>query len=54
MAAEFANERGEKAYTPDTGQLHHYGRLAIDDQDRLHLLIRNRKVGASPTTGAFL
>lgn len=43
MAAEFAIERGEKAYTPDSGQLHHYGRLAIDDQDRLHLLIRNRQ-----------
>lgn len=43
MAAEFSIERGEKAYTPDSGQLHHYGRLAIDDQDRLHLLIRNRQ-----------
>ena len=43
MAAPFEIERGEKAYTPDSGQLHHYGRLAIDDQGRLHLLVRNRQ-----------
>ena len=43
MAPEFAIERGEKVYTPDNGQLHHYGRLAIDDQDRVHLLVRNRQ-----------
>ncbi len=43
MAAPFEIERGEKAYTPDTGPLHHYGRLTIDDQDRLHLLVRNRQ-----------
>ncbi len=43
MAAPFEIERGEKVYTPDSGQLHHYGRLAIDDQDRLHLLVRNRQ-----------
>ena len=43
MAAPFEIERGEKVYTPDGGPLHHYGRLAIDDQGRLHLLIRNRQ-----------
>ena len=43
MAAPFAIERGEKVYTPEVGQLHHYGRLIVDDQDRLHLLIRNRQ-----------
>ena len=42
-AAPFQIARGEKVYTPADGQLHHYGRLAIDDQDRLHLLIRNRQ-----------
>ncbi len=43
MAAPFAIDRGEKVYTPEDGQLHHYGRLVVDDQDRLHLLIRNRQ-----------
>ena len=43
MAPDFAIERGEKVYTPDSGQLHHYGRLVIDDQDRLHLIVRNRQ-----------
>ena len=43
MAAPFEIPRGEKVYTPEEGQLHHYGRLAIDDQDRLHLLVRNRQ-----------
>ena len=43
LAAPFSIERGEKVYTPSDGQLHHYGRLAIDDQGRLHLLVRNRQ-----------
>ena len=43
MAARFEIERGEKVYTPETGQLHHCGRLAFDDQGRLHLLVRNRQ-----------
>ena len=43
MAPDFEIERGEKVYTPEAGQLHHYGRLAIDDQDRLHLIVRNRQ-----------
>ena len=43
MAAPLEIERGEKVYTPDSGQLHHYGRLAMDDQGRLHLLVRNRQ-----------
>lgn len=43
MAAPFEIQRGEKVYTPEAGQLHHYGRLAFDDQGRLHLLIRNRQ-----------
>ena len=43
MAAPFEIERGQKVYTPARGQLHHYGRLAIDDRDRLHLVVRNRQ-----------
>ena len=43
MAPPFEIERGQKVYTPEGGQLHHYGRLAVDDQDRLHLLVRNRQ-----------
>ena len=43
MAAPFAIERGAKVYTPEEGQLHHYGRIHIDDRDRLHLIVRNRQ-----------
>lgn len=43
MAAPFEIERGTKTYTPTTGQLHHYGRLEVDTQDRLHLVVRNRQ-----------
>ena len=43
MAAPFEIERGQKVYTPESGPLHHYGRLAIDDQGRLHLIVRNRQ-----------
>ena len=43
MAPPLEIERGGKVYTPDSGQLHHYGRLAMDDQGRLHLLVRNRQ-----------
>ncbi len=43
MAEPFEIERGVKVYTPDEGPLHHYGRLVVDDRDRLHLLIRNRQ-----------
>ncbi len=43
MTVPFEIARGRKVYTPDDGQLHHYGRLAIDDQGRLHLLVRNRQ-----------
>ncbi len=43
MAAPFEIDRGVKVYTPDSGQLHHYGRLAFDDQGRLHMLVRNRQ-----------
>ena len=43
MAPPLELERGQKAYTPETGPLHHYGRLAIDDEDRLHLVVRNRQ-----------
>lgn len=43
MAPQFSIERGEKVYTPDGGQLHHYGRLVADDQGRLHMLVRNRQ-----------
>ena len=43
MAAPFSIERGTKVYTPDGGQLHHYGRLIFDDQGRLHLTVRNRQ-----------
>ena len=42
MAAPFEIERGQKVYAPAEGQLHHDGRLAIDDQGHLHLLIRTR------------
>lgn len=42
MAARFEIERGQKVYVPESGQLHHYGRLAFDDQGRLHLVVRNR------------
>ncbi len=42
-APPFLIERGEKVYTPDDGPLHHYGRLAFDDQGRLHMLVRNRQ-----------
>ena len=43
MAPQFSIDRGVKAYTPDEGPLHHYGRLAIDDQGRVHLIVRNRQ-----------
>ena len=43
ITVPFEIERGEKLYTPERGQLHHYGRLTIDDQGRLHLLVRNRQ-----------
>ena len=43
MAAPFAIERGQKVYTPEEGPLHHYGRIHIDDRDRLHLIVRNRQ-----------
>ena len=43
MAPPLSMERGVKAYVPDEGELHHYGRLAFDDQGRLHLLVRNRQ-----------
>lgn len=43
MAVPLEIARGQKVYTPEEGPLHHYGRLAIDDQGRLHLLVRNRQ-----------
>ncbi|MCP5110272.1 MAG: hypothetical protein GY953_05510, partial [bacterium] len=43
MAEQFEIERGVKVYVPADAPLHFYGRLTIDDQDRLHLLVRNRQ-----------
>ena len=43
VTVPFEIDRGQKVYTPEGGQLHHYGRLTIDDQGRLHLLVRNRQ-----------
>lgn len=43
VTVPFEIDRGQKVYTSEGGQLHHYGRLTIDDQGRLHLLVRNRQ-----------